>query len=229
MLSLLRKALTIDPEFASAYGLAALCYQQRKANGWFVDPEKETAEAERVARRAADLGRNDADALSWSGLALAYVVGDVEAGAALIERALHLNPNCAFAWRYDAWISGWLGQPERAVESALRGMRLSPVDPLLWSFQAAMAYAHFFAGRYAEAITWAEASLRERSSNPEALRVMAVSSALDNRLDQARKNLVELLRVNPSLRISGLKWLPFRRADDWARYEHGLRIAGLPD
>jgi tetratricopeptide (TPR) repeat protein len=228
VLSLLRKAVIIDPEFASAYGLTALCYQQRKANGWCLDPEKETAEAERVAWRAADLGRSDAEALSWSGLALAYVIGDVEAGASLVERALHLNPNSASAWRYDAWISGWLGEPERAVESALRGMRLSPVDPMLWSYQAALAYAHFLAGRYQEAISWAEASLRERV-NPEALRVKAVSSALDNRLDQARKSVVELLRLNPSLRISGLKWLPFRRADDWARYERGLRMAGLPE
>ncbi|WP_271595915.1 tetratricopeptide repeat protein [Bradyrhizobium sp. CCBAU 25360] len=188
------------------------------------DLDQETREAERPA----DLGSNYADALSWSGLAFAYVVGDVETGAALVENALYLNPNSAFAWRYNAWISGWLGQPERAIESALRGMRPSPVDPLLWSFQAALAYGHFFAGHYGEAINWAEASLRERL-NPEALRVMAVSCALDNRLDQARKSVVQLLQLNPSLRISGLRWLPFRRADDWARYEQVLRMARLPE
>jgi TolB-like protein len=67
-LSLLTRAITEDPEFACAWGLAAMCYQRRKVNGWFADPKKEMAEAERLARRAAELGEGDADALSWSAM-----------------------------------------------------------------------------------------------------------------------------------------------------------------
>jgi TolB-like protein len=227
-LLLLKEAITIDPDFASAWGLAALCYQRRKVNGWVIHPEQETAEAERLGRRAAELGMEDADALSWSALTLAYVVGDVETGASLVARSLKLNPNSATAWSYDAWISGWLGEPDRAIDSATRAMRLSPLDPLLCYFQAALAYAHFFAGRYHEAISWSEMSLRERS-NQEAMRVLAASSALVDRLDDARKTVIELRRLNPSLRISDLRGLPFRRPDDWSRYQSGLRMAGLPE
>jgi TolB-like protein len=64
-LSLFAKAIEIDPAFASAHGIASFCYVWRKANGWMADPHRETAEAVRLARRAAELGKDDAVALCW--------------------------------------------------------------------------------------------------------------------------------------------------------------------
>ena len=52
-----RGAIERDPEFASAYGLAARCYSQRKACGWMTDRLQETAEAERLAWLAAESAR----------------------------------------------------------------------------------------------------------------------------------------------------------------------------
>ena len=45
-----------------------------------------------------ELGKDDAVALAASGLALAYVVRDLDAGPAFIDRALGLNPNLTMAW-----------------------------------------------------------------------------------------------------------------------------------
>ena len=47
----------------------------------------EIAEAERLARRAGELGKDDAVALSGAGIALAFVVGDLDSGAAFTDRA----------------------------------------------------------------------------------------------------------------------------------------------
>src|SRR4029453_564537 len=63
-LRLFTKAIALDPDFASAHGMAAYCYAWRKSNGWMVDPEGETVEAVRLARRAAELGWDDAVALA---------------------------------------------------------------------------------------------------------------------------------------------------------------------
>jgi hypothetical protein len=52
--------------------MAAWCRVQRKAGGWMQDGE--IAETKRLARRAAELGKDDAVALSAAGFALAYVV-----------------------------------------------------------------------------------------------------------------------------------------------------------
>lgn len=193
------------------------------------DVPKETAEAERLARRAAELGKNDGLVLCYAGLALAYVAGDVDAGATLIERSLLLNPNFAVALHCRSWIKGWIGQPEQAIDDALRAMRLSPFDPLLARMQASLAYAHFFAGRYSEASTWAERSLREQA-NPPAMRVLAASMALSGQLEEARSLAVRLTHLDPALHVSHIKRLiPIRRPDDLARLEEGLRLAGLPE
>jgi TolB-like protein/class 3 adenylate cyclase len=79
-LALFSRAIELDPDFASAYGMAARCYLQRKGFGWVTDREREIAEAERLARRAAYLGREDAVALGNAGLALVVVVGDLDDG-----------------------------------------------------------------------------------------------------------------------------------------------------
>src|SRR5262249_13841390 len=120
------RAIELDPEFASAYGMAARCYSQRKACAWIIDRPGEIAEAARLARQAAELGKDDAVALCTAGIALAFVVGERDDGAALIERALALNPNWAWAWLFSGWAKVWYGEPDAAIEQITRAMRLSP-------------------------------------------------------------------------------------------------------
>ncbi|MGH6961861.1 MAG: BTAD domain-containing putative transcriptional regulator, partial [Dongiaceae bacterium] len=103
-----RRAIELDPEFASAYGMAARCYSQRKVSGWMADRRQEIAETERLARRAAELGPDDPVALCTAGFALAYVVGDLDDGSALIDRSLALDPNWAWAWLFSGWVKVWL-------------------------------------------------------------------------------------------------------------------------
>ena len=92
------RALQLDPNFASAYAMAAWCHFWRKVNGWMTDRPQEIAEGVRLARRAVELGRDDAVALTRSGHALGHLAGDLDGGIALIDRALVLNPNLASAW-----------------------------------------------------------------------------------------------------------------------------------
>ena len=82
-LRLFNSAIELDPDFASAYGRAAFCYVYAKTNGWISDTANEIAEVTRLAQRAVELGKDDAIALAASGWALAYVVRDLEVGAAL--------------------------------------------------------------------------------------------------------------------------------------------------
>jgi hypothetical protein len=62
------------------------------------DRAGETSEGTRLARRAVELGRDDAVALTRSGHALFHLAGDIDGGIALLDRALVLNPNLASAW-----------------------------------------------------------------------------------------------------------------------------------
>jgi adenylate cyclase len=229
-LSLFYKAIELDPLFASAFGMTARCYAQRKGSGWVIDRVTEVRETVRLARRAVDLGKDDAVALLSAGWALASVAGDLATGAALIDRALVLNPNLATAWHCSGWMRVLLGEPEIAIEHSTRAMRLSPFDPLLNRTQGALATAHLLAGRYDEASLWAEKALRDQETYVPALRALAASQALAGRPKEAQKAMENLRQVDPTLRVSNIEErLALRRPEDLAKLTEGLRLAGLPE
>ena len=96
--------------------------------------------------------------------------------------------------------------------------------------QGAVAFAHFLAGRYEEASSWAEKALRERPNLLLVLVPAAASGALAGHLKTAQKAAESLRTLNPSLRLSNIENLiSFRRPEDLARLREGLRKAGLPE
>jgi len=221
----------LDPDFASAYGLAADCYESRRVNRWWTDQASETAEAIKLARQAVQLGRDDALALAAGGTVLVHMTRDLDAGAALVDRALALNPNLALASLRGGWIKLWLGEPEMAIKRFEWAMRLSPLDPFIRRMENGIAYAYFFAGHYDAATSWEAKVLQELPDFHDGSRLTAASTALAGRLEEAQKAMARLRLVDPSLRIADLKLLqgPYRRPEDIARYEEGLRKAGLPE
>lgn len=230
-LQLFMKAIERDQAFAAAYARAARCYASRKSHRWMADRAKETAEATRLAKRAIELGRDDAIALSYGGYVLGYVGGDLDDSALCIDRALLLNPNLAVAWGYSAWIEACLGEPDKAIERAALAMQLSPRDPRLFALEFNTALAHFCAGRYVDAIGWARKALRSQPNYASAIRIATASYALEERSLEAKEMISRLSELDPTLRLSNLSDVlpPFRRPDDRTRYIEGLRRAGLPE
>src|SRR6185436_17479967 len=109
---------------------------------------------------ARELGRDDASALCSAGSALAFVVGDLDGALVYINSALALNPNLAWAWLSSAMVRVWLGESSVAIEHANRAMRLSPQDVQVFVMQFVIGLAHFFEGRFTEALAWAEMAVR---------------------------------------------------------------------
>jgi TolB-like protein/Tfp pilus assembly protein PilF len=231
-LELFAKAVELDPNYAAPYGAAAFCYVVRKINGWTTDYARERAETARFARLAAQLGKDDAVALAFAGLALGYVAGDLEGAVALVDRALILNPNLATAWYASGTVRAFRGgEPDMAVEHLRRAMRLSPRDPFMFTMQGVTAFAHFFAGRYEEATSWAEKAFWERPNILATLRIAAASYALAGRLEEARNAVARALELDPDMRLANLKDRIgiFRRSEDYEKYADALRKAGLPE
>ena len=224
------KAIDLDPDFASAYAMAAWSHFWRKVNGWMTDRPQEIAEGRRLALRAVELGKDDAVALARSGHALAHFGSDLDSCVALLDRALILNPNLAAAWFLGGFLRIWRGEPDDAIERFAVAMRLSPLDPEMYRMQAGTAMAHLLAGRIKAAATWAERASRDLPAFLLAVGVIAASYALAGRTDEAQQAMRRLRELDPALRISNLRdWLPFRRPQDVATFAGGLRTAGLPE
>jgi TolB-like protein len=224
------KAIDLDPGFASAYGMAAWCYGWRKINNWTEDRSQETAETRRLSRRAAELGQDDAVALSRGAHALAYVVGELDDAATFVDRALVLNPNLAGAWYASGWGRVWLGEADVAITHFAQAMRLSPLDPQMITMQAGTAFAHFLAGRYEEALSWANKARWEQTNYLTPIRLAAACYGLTGQMAEAHEIMTRVRELDPSFRVSNVwNWAPLRRPDDLARLEQGLRKAGLPE
>ncbi len=229
-LRLFGKAVELDPNFATAYGMSALCYVSRQLKHWMLEPRKEVGEAERLVNRAAELGRDDAMALSAAGMAAGLVVRDLDRAVVLLDRSLLLIPNLAISWVRSAWVRIFLGDFDLAIEHASRAMRLSPLDPFLVGMQSAIAFAHFCGGRYDQSAEWAGMAVKEQPTFATALRILAASNASMGRMKEATEALMRLRGTNASLNISELpRHLPFREPKHFAKYAEALRKAGFPE
>ena len=230
-LNLSKIASGIDPEFAAAYALGARCYIQRKAFGWKIDTvSQEIAEARRLARRAIELDKDDPSVLAWAGIALAFIVGEAEEGAALVSRAINLDPNMAAARRWSGWIHLYLGEVDAAIDQFEFALRLSPLNLRNFAVQTGLAYAYFFAGRDNEASTWAATAVGQQPDYFSAQLIMMACHAMSGRTEEARELCARLMQRSPSLRISRIRnRTPFRRAEDIGRLLQAYRLAGMPE
>ncbi|MFG3591028.1 adenylate/guanylate cyclase domain-containing protein [Bradyrhizobium sp. RDI18] len=230
-LKLTKTAHRLDPKFALSYALGATCYTQRKGFGWGTDAAQEIAEARRLARQAIKLDEDDPMVLAGAGQALAFVVGDVKEGAALVSRAISLNPNLAIARNWRGWIHVFLGEVDAAIAQFQVALRLSPLnDPRINLAQTGLAYAHFFAGRNEDASTWAETAVQQQQDYLNALYILAACHAMAERIEEAREVCARAMQLKPSQSISRIKAkTPFRREQDIERLAQALRIAGMPE
>jgi adenylate cyclase len=227
---LFHKAIEFDDGYSSAYGMAAWCHARRKLNGWTEDQTAESTDADRLVKRAIECGNKDAVALASSGIAIGYMFDDFERAVSLMDRAQELNPNLAMAFHLSGWIRCFVGQPDLAIKHLERAIRLSPLDPQRPGMLAAIAAAHFAAGRFDVAASLSTKAMLEQSNNFIAALVAAASNALAGNMDAARK-ATELVRASdPDFRIQSVKYrLPHRQPEVLARWEDALRKAGMPE
>src|SRR5262249_43271631 len=102
--------------------------------------------------------------------------------------------------------------------------------PLNFNRYAGIALAHFAAGRYEEAIAWAEKARTERPGLPFAYRVLAAAHVQLGQVERARTAAQVLPAHGPHQAPAGrVTVTPFRDGDVRRRFEDGLRQAGIPD
>jgi TolB-like protein len=230
--ALLQRALAIDSSYAPAAALIGYCRHLQRDH-WLGGPvsDEDVADSVRLARYAVTAGKDDPDALSMAAFVLTVLAGEHATAASAARRALALNPNSANGWMARGLVSCFSNQPGLAIEALQRAMRLSPLDPQGPSIKSGLAGAHLVAGRYQEALDWADRSLHEQPHYSPALRVKVVSLAQLGRIEEAGDCLRSLLELQPGLTIAwyrryGVRFLP---TETLAVIMEAMRKAGLPE
>ena len=226
-LRLASRALEIDPRSSFAATLAGECHLRNARQGWAADPKSEIAEGFRLLRLALSIDGNATLALSMLGRATAGFSGDFDTGREMVDRAVTLNPNSFRAWEERGWAYLIAGQPEEAIRSFERRIRLSPFDPLLFATYAGMSVAFIGLGRFDEAVSAAKKAVRQNPLYPFAYRCLASALAHRGREAEAREAVAALLEHDPDFRIS--ERIVRGDAVGLQLYVEGLRKAGLPE
>jgi tetratricopeptide (TPR) repeat protein len=183
-----------------------------------------------MARQSA-AATDDPFTLTLAGISLANLAGDNSAGLAALDRAIVLNPNCALAFGLRAQILAFVDRPNEAILSAQQAMRLSPLDPAAYVFSFGLAVAHLGAGRYAEALPWADRAFRENGGLPAVRVELSLCGHLGRRAE-ANEYLRLLREANPQASIANSMRSAKRLGHSCrytARFAEGLRKAGLPE
>ncbi len=227
----LERALAIDPFYAPVATLTCYCRMAQIAFGWGRVSVAERAEAAQLAARAIETGRDDPDTLGLAAHALSFFGGALGAAASAVDRAIMLNPNSTYAWMAKGWVSCLCNQPEHAIEAFQRAMRLSPLDPLNFTFAGGIAFAHLFARRFTEAVEWADRSLNQGPQYTPVLRLKLVACVHLGRIEEAHELLQQVLDRQPDLTIDGLKAYPAMTVtpEIFEIWVEGFRTAGLPE
>lgn len=226
---LLEAAIHADNAYALPHAWLARLYVLRVGQGWSPDREQDAANADRFAEAALERDATEPLAISVHGLVAAYLHKDLETAIARYDRALTINPSMPAAWAWSTAAHAWLGRGEEAVRRARRAIDLSPLDPHMHLFTAMAGTAHVVAGDYPGAIEWLQRSIRENRVYASSQRVMAIALALSGRLDEARSVVADLMKLEPTLTVSGFRnRYPGSASEHTTAFCEALARAGVP-
>jgi len=226
-LSMLDRAVELDPGYAQAHALRAVCLAWRAFQGW-EDRETAFAEAGEGADRAVACDPGE----PWAYLAHGFIAiakwHDVEAVGAF-RRAIDANPNFAYAHGLLGAAHAFGGRSDQGIECIDRGVRLSPRDIFGDEYQLYYAFAHFQAGRYAEAASAAHLAIQQRPGHPVLYIMAGASYGLAGETEKARRAISRLIDLVPNISAAGVEEsFLYCRREDRSRLAMGLRAGGLP-
>jgi len=229
-LTLLTKAIDLEPDYAPALAYAAWCIEQRVTRNWPSVGDDDEAQAITLARRALAAGSDDAIAIVLAGFVLVMVGRDYTAGLDGVHRAVERNPGSGFVNFLAGTALVYGGEPEKALPLLQRAMTLGPLDPAYYMYLMVAAWAELIGGRPDKALELAERSVAIYPDWDSTYWALVPAYVQLDRLPEAQAALAKYESLAPDMTISKLRsLLPFRYPAPLEMILDGLRAAGLPE
>jgi adenylate cyclase len=195
---LLKLAIEIDPNYPLALSLMAWCYGQQAIYNWSLTIDKTKAETLRLAKLAASLNGDDPLVLTVLGAAYS-IISDHKSAKVLIERAVSLDPNSAWAWIRLGWTKCYSELPGEAIDHFEAALRLSPYDPLNFNCYIGIGTAYEMSREFDKSILYFERGLNENAEAIWAYRQLVPAYIETGRMEDAQNGVRLLLQTYPKL------------------------------
>jgi len=192
-----RQALELNPNYAAAHALLALCLQMSFVQGGALEADK--AEGLKHARAAITGAGDDAIAITTAAMVLGHLGGDHAAAIEAIAIPLAINPSSATVNYYAAHIHVYAGRFAEGARYADRALRLSPRDPLAFHTYYVYGFKALHEGRYDEAATSFAKVVQITGGAPHAVFAQAAALALAGSAKEGRAIVKAHLDWTPSV------------------------------
>lgn len=224
------RALTIDPEFASASARLAYVHVQEY---WYGQRDRRVHalhDAQIAAARAIAL--DPKNSLGYIALGRIHALqGEFDLAIPMLETAIRLNPGLAQAYFSLGQTHHYADRPKEAVRLIDIAMELNPYDAHFWSFLHDQSDAYYALGRLSEAERGTNAASRPMNAThwPFASHASVLGTA--GKIDEARQVVCKLRTRWPEYTLSTARaeLVHFRSKTYVEEYVQGLKAAGLPD
>ena len=229
---LAREALARDPDCTRALLTLAHTLITDIVFRVRTDIPEVAVEVEAVARRATAIDPQHSMAYAPLGTALTYQ-GRFEEALGIYEAQLERNANFPFTHVWMGITNLFMARPGIAIPHFERGIQLNPRAPALSTHYRNIAVAHVHQGNDAEALAFAERSVRLPNPWARSYETLAAVYGLAGLEDDARAAVEVLLKRWPGYSIAQHRAEMVSRRpaflEQRERYLEGLRRAGLPE
>jgi adenylate cyclase len=218
------------PRRAAPHAWLAMLSVLRTSQGWSTDLAGDARLAADNAARALDAEPDCSLALAVDGHVNTHYLKRFDIAEDRFDLAVEAGPNDALAWLLKSTLHTFRGEGTPALGAADRALRLSPLDPRRWYYDALAASAAVSAGDYERAIDLARRSIRSNRTHSSSFRALTIALSLGGREEEARQAAGELLRLQPDLTVSSYRERhPSGAFAIGATLADALRRAGVPE
>ena len=224
--NLLREALELDPEYASAWAYLGWTQWESERWDWAGMGDDSWRLPFESAEKALQLDSSNPDGIAL--MSMIYLNrGEFDKSLEIIDKGVVACPSHSFILGMSAVVHRALGSTKEGIRRILRAIRLCPVVPS-W-YLMILGCLLVFDGQIERGIkVLREGVLREPESN--LTRVWLVHALVETgNLKEANKEAIEVLRVEPT--FSGARWgESIQLKDEYAMPTvlANLKKAGLP-
>lgn len=220
-------AIAIDPGFARAHAIRALCFTNEGNNFWVADQTRSQQTAHQAALAAIAADARDPWGHAMLGIAELWLNKDHAAALQSMQRGIELNPSNAYFRGLYSYVLAFSGAADTALEQIDIAIRMNPIAPAV--FLGFRGRALLMQRNLHEAIPILRQMVTEMPGHSNALGYFAAALVHGERLENARAIVAQLVRSNEHYRLTALEsHLPFRDADAKAYIVDALERAGLP-